>query len=254
MNSCDISEEVTAIEWLNNSNTEKPLMLTQNSKVIKLWKIQDKVTKKHESCRKMLSKGKGIIFPKTKTSIEGKMSKLVTTFKTGKEHHLHSLSQSADNENFLAADDSCINLFNLRRSNDKIFNMVDLERNKQSQEQITSARFNQTQGTVFLYTTSTGKINVCDFRENSDFHKKPSIVFDSAQKTLGGKASVFNKWTNSVSDARFIEGNHQVVSRDYLNVKLWDLRAASTAGVCSKPIYSAQVTDYMERNLTSLMD
>jgi len=117
-------------------------MLTQNSKVVKLWKIQDKVTKQHESCRKMLSKGKGIIFPKTKTSIDGKQSKLVTTFKTGKEHHFHSLSQSADNENFLAADDSSINLFNLRRSNDKIFNMVDLERNKQSVEQITSARFN----------------------------------------------------------------------------------------------------------------
>jgi len=29
-------------------------MLTQNSKVVKLWKIQDKVTKQHESCRKML--------------------------------------------------------------------------------------------------------------------------------------------------------------------------------------------------------
>ena len=105
-----------------------------------------------------------------------------------------------------------------------------------------------------MYTTSTGKINVCDFRENSDFHNKPSIVFDSGIKTSGGKASVFNKWTNSVSDARFIEGNYQVVSRDFLNVKLWDLRATSTAGGCSKPIYSAQVTDYMERNLTSLMD
>lgn len=92
LNSSDISEAVTSIEWLNNVNTMKPMMLTQNQKVVKLWRIQDKVTKKHESCKKMLQKGKGIVFPKTKTAVEGKTSKLVTSFKTGKEHHLHSLS------------------------------------------------------------------------------------------------------------------------------------------------------------------
>jgi hypothetical protein len=63
----------------------------------------------------MLGKGKGIIFPKTKTTVEGKTSKLMQTFKTGKEHHLHSLSQSADSENFLSADEFCINLFNIER-------------------------------------------------------------------------------------------------------------------------------------------
>jgi hypothetical protein len=57
-----------------------------------------------------------------------------------------------------------------------------------------------------MYTTSTGKINVCDFRENSDFHGKASVSFDIGQKALGTKASVFNKWTNCVSDARFVEG------------------------------------------------
>lgn len=105
-----------------------------------------------------------------------------------------------------------------------------------------------------MYTTTAGKINICDFREGSDFHKRPSMVLDSAQKAAGGKASVFNKWTNCVSDARFIEGSTQVVSRDFLNVKLWDLRAASNQGSSSKSVYSAQVTDYMERNLTTLMD
>lgn len=105
-----------------------------------------------------------------------------------------------------------------------------------------------------MYTTTSGKINVCDFRENSDFHKKPSVCFNTSQQAVGGKASVFNKWTNCVSDARFIDSTTQVVSRDYLSVKLWDLRATSNNGLGSKPIYSAQVTDYMECNLTTLMD
>lgn len=53
-----------------------------------------------------------------------------------------------------------------------------------------------------------------------------------------------------------------MLSRDYLSTKLWDLRMggnqASTMIVDSvngtKPIYSAQVTDYLERNLANLMD
>ena len=53
-----------------------------------------------------------------------------------------------------------------------------------------------------------------------------------------------------------------MLSRDYLSTKLWDLRMggnqASTMIVdtvnTTKPIYSAQVTDYLERNLANLMD
>jgi len=84
--------------------------------------------------------------------------------------------------------------------------MVDFERSKEkaAQELITSARFNQTQGTVFLYTTTLGKINVCDFRENSDFHKRATLTLDAATKPASSKSSVFNKWTNCVSSARFL--------------------------------------------------
>ena len=224
LNSSDISEEVTGIEWLNNGHCQKPLMLTQNDRTIKLWRLQDKTKKTHESAKKLLNKGKGIIFPKTKTQVEGKSSKLLKTFKTGKEFHLHSLSQSADTENFLAADEFGINLYNLESAS-SIFNMVDFERIKDRslQESITCARFNQNQGTVFLYGTTQGKVNVCDFRENSDFHKTASTVLDAAQKNAATKAGVFNKWTNAISDARFV-GDSQVVSRDYMTVKLWDLR------------------------------
>lgn len=115
LNSTDISEEITGIEWVNNGNCHKPHLLTQNDRTVKLWRIQDKTTKKTESCKKLLDKNKGIVFPKTRTTVEGKSSKLLQTFKTGKEHHLHSLSQSADNENFLTADEFTVNLYNLHR-------------------------------------------------------------------------------------------------------------------------------------------
>ena len=147
-------------------------------------------------------------------------------------------------------------MFNLDRQDSAIFNLVDYERRSScfADERITSARFNQSRGSVFMYTTSTGKINVCDFRENSDFHIKPSLSFDIATKTASAKTSVFSKWMNCVSDARFIENSHQIVSRDYLSVKLWDMRSAGSSGSNIKPVYSAQVTDYLERNLTTLLD
>ena len=53
------------------------------------------------------------------------------------------------------------------------------------------------------------------------------------------------------------------MSRDYLSAKLWDMRVAGGNGsgtyenmivdspATAKPIYSAQVTDYLERNLAN---
>lgn len=127
--------------------------------------------------------------------------------------------------------------------------MVDMERKKDKtqQEGISCARFNQNVGTSFLYGTTQGKTYICDVRENSDFHKGKSSVSIDSSKGYVGKASAFNKWTNAVSDARFI-GDNNIVTRDYMTVKLWDLRSSG------KPLYSAQVTDYLERNLASLMD
>ena len=56
--------------------------------------------------------------------------------------------------------------------------------------------------------------------------------------------------------------DHFVLSRDYLSAKLWDMRkgtsnTSSSSGMIvdsantTKPIYSAQVTDYLERNLAN---
>ena len=53
LNSNDISEEITGIEWLNNGNSQKPCLLTQNDRIVKLWRLQDKTSKKTESCKKL---------------------------------------------------------------------------------------------------------------------------------------------------------------------------------------------------------
>ena len=120
------------------------------------------------------------------------------------------------------------------------------------EELITKATFNQaSQSCVYLYTTSVGNINICDFRERSDFSARPSLQL-STQAAHGNQGQEFQKWLNYVSSAFFLANGTQVISRDYMSVKLWDIR--SNSGVKSKPIYSAQVTDYMERNLSKLYE
>lgn len=63
----------------------------------------------------------------------------------------------------------------------------------------------------------------------------------------------FKKWLNYVSGAYFLQNGYHIVSRDYLTVKLWDIRHA-TGVQSSKPVHSAQVTEYMEKNLAKLYE
>lgn len=114
---------------------------------------------------------------------------------------------------------------------------------------------------MFLYTTTHGRIRVCDFRESSNFQQRASAEFLIGAIKPNKTPTVFDKWLVSVSGACFVPGfDHLVVSRDYLHTSLWDLRAASsnTSMVVDEPrvlpIYHAQVTDYMTRSLTSLYD
>ena len=98
-----------------------------------------------------------------------------------------------------------------------------------------------------------GVVNICDYRESSTFKNRASLSFVTCPRTT--QNNVFSRWTRCVASAKFVGDMHKVVSRDYLSVKLWDLRAASnTTSMATDPVFSAQVTDYMERNLAVLVD
>ncbi len=92
------------------------------------------------------------------TVSESKEGKHISTYSTGLESKIHSVSMSSDTENFINADESCINMWNLERSSkNPVYNLVNyanfdnLESSRD--EVITSAKFNKDQGPMFLYTT-----------------------------------------------------------------------------------------------------
>lgn len=265
LSSSDISETVNCIEWINyHQKMPQPALLSSNSREIKLFRIVNKREIRSESVKKKMQKGRGIGMPRTKVLSESKEGKHIASFKTGSEQHIHSLALSPDTENFICADENRINLWNLERSGkNPVYNLIDYNRKKVTEEDeiITKAKFSQ-QSTMFLYTTSKGHVRVCDFRESSNFQHRASLEFNVNDMKPNKRVTAFDSYLSNISDACFVPGQENlVVSRDYLNTCLWDMRLAQTNttsaaqgmivdSTCrAKPIYSASVTDYMSTNL-----
>lgn len=69
LHSTQIPEKINAIEWINKYRQSKPMLLSANDKLIKLWKVAYRKEKKYESCKKMLAKGK-FALPRSKVLSE----------------------------------------------------------------------------------------------------------------------------------------------------------------------------------------
>lgn len=149
---------------------------------------------------------------------------------------------STDQENFLSADEKTVNLWSLDLANRAaVFNIVNLNQNQgKNISLISSASFSQfTQSQIFLYSMSNGDINICDFREKSDFNKKPSILLSTSREN---GSSSYSNWLNYVSSALFLPDPHLILSREYLKIKTWDLRM-------HRAIISADIDDTLTKNI-----
>lgn len=115
-------------------------------------------------------------------------------------------------------------------------------------DQITSARFGATARDVFLYTTHEGSINLCDMRDKSSFLDRSSVVL-----TYNSSTSVYASKIKSISAASLLADERTVISRDYLTVKLWDIRTASQDSsqklTKTLPFISSEVCNQMTSNL-----
>lgn len=89
------------------------MLLSSNNRAVKLFKIVVKKVNKFESIKKKVQKGKGLSIPKIKSVSESPEGKHIGTFWNGNEQHIHSMSLLPDYENFIVADESRINIFNL---------------------------------------------------------------------------------------------------------------------------------------------
>lgn len=89
-------------------------------------------------------------------------------------------------------------------------------------EVITSCQFHPTEPSQFLLSSSKGYIEIYDLRQSTKIKAAVKCVI----RDNVSQACPFSEITNSITSARFIElgGSPLLASRDYLNVKMWDLR------------------------------
>ena len=85
LNSQEIPETVTAIDWLNNAHTTQPKLLVSNARQVKLFKLRDRQAYEIHSVQKRVKKGKGLSFPVKRVINQQKEGKLLEVFKTDKE-------------------------------------------------------------------------------------------------------------------------------------------------------------------------
>ena len=110
---------VSQVVWLHQP---KNAMLVSNARVIKLWSLKEQRQVKIDKARRAYTRSNQLVVPKPNAVVESdEISKdscrHVSTYKSGMEINLHSVSLSTDQENFIAADQKSINLWNLERRN-----------------------------------------------------------------------------------------------------------------------------------------
>jgi serine/threonine-protein phosphatase 2A regulatory subunit B len=138
-----------------------------------------------------------------------------------------------------------INLHNLEKSVEA-FNLVDIntttgdEDADPNSETITRARFHGKIPELFAHGTSKGKLFLSDLRQNT-LHEHNSIKMVAPET---GNKHFFSEMIACVNDMQFLSNDgNKLVARDYLTVKLWDVRQPT------KPYKTIQVCDYLEKKL-----
>ncbi|KAF2304111.1 hypothetical protein GH714_027322 [Hevea brasiliensis] len=168
------------------------------------------------------------------------------TYPHAHDYHINSISNNSDGETFISADDLRINLWNLEICNQS-FNIVDVKPANMEDltEVITSAEFHPTHCNMLAYSSSKGSIRLIDMRQSAlcDSHSK---LFE--EKEVPGSKSFFTEIIASISDIKFAKDGRHILSRDYMNLKLWDIN------MDSGPVASFQVHEYLRPKLCDLYE
>lgn len=199
--------------------------MTTNDKLIKLWKIDFKRDKRYESCKKLLSKGK-FMLPRSKVINESWEGKQRSYYRNAHEYHINSMSLCSDGEQFLSADDLRVNIWNIE-NNTSVYNVLDMKPANidELDEVISSSEFSGRNPNLFLYTTSKGFLHICDLRERSSFQNASSVKFEVG---INKKKTIFSDLINSLSSGKFLKyTDYGVITRDYIGLKIWDIRGTS---------------------------
>jgi serine/threonine-protein phosphatase 2A regulatory subunit B len=168
-------------------------------------------------------------------------------------YHVNSISMNSDGETFLSADDLRILWWNLE-VNDRAYNIVDTkpEHMEDLTEVIMTAKFHPSHCHTFAWTSSRGRIFVADTRERALCDQTSIVLGDQNNGTSSSSnsavSSLFTEIISSASDIQFLPSDPHILSRDYMTLKLWDMRFEKG------PILTFAVHDQIKDLLPDLYD
>lgn len=162
-------------------------------------------------------------------------------------YHINSISLNSDEETFLSADDLRINLWNLNAGGNG-FNILDIKPDNMEDlaEVITAAEFHPKHCHLFMHSSSRGIVKLCDLRM--------SALCDSWARQfeepddLSGRTSFFSEIIASISDIKFSPDGRYILTRDYMNLRLWDVNMERA------PVLVAPVHEHLRSRLCDLYE
>ncbi|QDZ25521.1 serine/threonine protein phosphatase 2A [Chloropicon primus] len=167
-------------------------------------------------------------------------------YANGHLYHIHSIDINTDGETFISADDLHINLWNFEVMNES-FNIVDMQPGNMDEltEVITSALFHPNHCNILAYSSSKGTIRLTDLRASA-LCDTSTKVFDVQRPQENH--SFFSEIVANVTDIKFTPNGNEIIARDYLSVKQWDLRKES------EPLCVYNVQDILTPKLVDLYE
>lgn len=272
LKSLEIEEKINRVRWCAAPNGSM-FILSTNDKTIKLWKVRDQKVKKIKemdhfpfvSSENTLLAEKNFMNEHNPPSFahgyhlewtENMATKIANVgnsvharcqkvYPHAHDFNINSISNNSDCETFVSADDLRINLWNLEIS-DQCFNIVDMKPSNMDDltEVITSAEFHPIYCNLLAYSSSRGFVRLVDMRQSALCDHSARILRDAAESH--GSKSFFTEIIASISDIKFANDGQHLLSRDYMNLKLWDIRMDST------PVATFKIHEHLRPKLCDL--
>lgn len=169
------------------------------------------------------------------------------TFSNAHAYHINSISLNSDEETFLSADDLRIHLWHLNASGAG-FNVLDIKPDNMEEltEVITSAEFHPSHCHLFMYSSSRGIVKLCDLRASALCHSWARKLEEPDHTST--RSSFFSEIIASISDVKFSPDGRYILTRDYMNLRLWDMHMERS------PIRVIPVHEHLRTRLCDLYE
>ncbi|KAL6899590.1 hypothetical protein ACP4OV_006248 [Aristida adscensionis] len=235
LHSLEIGEKIKKLRWCARPNRSTVCMLAANDRTVKLWKVSEHKARKGKDQRQQSTDGAG----------DGYSAKCRRVFARAHQYNIHSISTNCDGETFVSADDLRINLWHIDVTT-QCFGIVDTKPADMEDlvEVITTAEFHPSSCSLLAYGSSRGLLRLVDLRRSALCDHSVRIFQDRENRAQ--PRTFFTEIVSCITDLKFTGDGKFLLTRDYLNLKLWDLRVESS------PVATYKVHEFLRPKLSEL--